>query len=489
MNNVRRIVKNTTALLLGRVFSMGLGIVYVAALARYIQAAGMGKIATATSLVSILVLLANFGLSQLIIRDIAGEKAKASLYVTNAILLRLLLSVVFVGVIVLVAQTTKFPADTITVIYIYSCAYIFDELADVAFSIFNAFERMEYQALIQTGRDIVNVAFSLGAIYWHASLITIVLVSLFADLFKLTASMVVLRWKFIRPKLQIDVGLCRQLLIGALPFAALVIVQLVNRQIDTVLLSFNRQEAEVGWFSAANTLVSYLLILPGMFLQAVFPVFARFHTTSREQLQRTYQACFKFLLLLGFPCCIGTIVTADHVIALIYGPGFENAALSLRILALLLLWVFGYANGGLLNATGGQVFLAVLTTLSTALNVVVALALIPQFGSTGASIAAIAGGVVFFYPLTVACHRRVGLRLPFGLALKTFMASLGMGAAVLLALRAEINVLAAIFAVAPVVYAALLLGLRAVEREDLLALARALKSRREVVLREGTANS
>ena len=202
MRTAQRVAKNTTILLLGRVLSIGIGIVYVAVLARYIHAAGMGKIATATSLVSILILLANFGLGQVVVRDVARDKTKAAVYVPNVLALRVLLSVVFWIVIVGITRITEYPSDTILIIYIYGVAYVFDVFTDVAFSVFNAFEEMEFQAGIQIGRDVINIGLSLGAIYLGASLTVIVLVSAAANLLKLVASLAVLRWRFVKPKLR-----------------------------------------------------------------------------------------------------------------------------------------------------------------------------------------------------------------------------------------------------------------------------------------------
>src|SRR3990172_784466 len=104
MNSTRRIAKNTFVLLLGRFSSQAFGIFYVAALARYIHASGMGQIATATSLVAIIMLITDFGLGQVIIRDVARDRAKASFYVSNALILKVLLSI-FCWIIIFIVTT------------------------------------------------------------------------------------------------------------------------------------------------------------------------------------------------------------------------------------------------------------------------------------------------------------------------------------------------------------------------------------------------
>ncbi len=477
MHTARSVVKNTSLLLIGRVISMGLGFVYYASLARYIHDTGLGKIGIATSLGSLLSLLANFGLSQVIIRDVATDKDKARVYVWNSLFLRGAFSIVFLFILTIVTKTTNYPPDTVLIIYIYAIAYIFDAFTDVITSIFNAFEKMEHISAIQVGRDIINVVLSLGAIYLHASLIVIVLVSAFANLFKLAISWFVLRWKFAKPSFHLDLQLCRRLLIIALPFAAVAILTPISGQINTVILSLYRSEAEVGWLAAGSMPIGYLILLPGMFLQAIFPVFARFYGSSKTSLQMAYRYSFRYLLLLGVPLCIGTLATADQVISLVFGPGFEKAALSLKISSVPLFWMFGYANGALLNATGGQKIFAVVSGIVALINLFLALWLIPSYGYIGASVAPVASALLFFFPITVICHRRVEIGLPFTLIAKTIFSALCLGGVTLLALTSGVNLFIAVFLIAPTVYGLCLLALRAVGQEDLKMIAALIKGK------------
>ena len=478
MQTARRVIRNTSVLLFGRVLAVGMGVIYVAALARYVGARGMGQIGTAISVVSILILIANFGLAQLIVRDVAADRSRAAIYVPNAALLRAGLCAAFAIALVAFTSSVHYAYDTQLIIYIYAVAYIFDDFTEIAFSIFNAYESMTYPTAIQTIRDLVNIGLSLTAIYLNAGLIVIVLITAAANLLKLIAAFVIMRVRLVKPVLQIDLALCRRMLLAALPFAAIAVVSLLERQVDTFLLSLYRSEQEVGWFSSANTLVGYLLIIPSVFLQAIFPVFSRFHFAARDRLQQAYRTSFRYMVLLGFPLCIGAIATADQVIKLVYGSGFENAALSLRILALLLLWMFGYANGALLNATGGQNFLAGMLGLGVAINTAVALVLIPRLGFIGASIAASSSGLLLAYPITRECHRRLDLRVPYAMAAKTLLAALCMGIVANLLVRAGVNLLIVVCLVGPAVYLAGLAGLRVITAEDLTLLRRLFRERR-----------
>jgi hypothetical protein len=96
--------------------------------------------------------------------------------------------------------------------------------------------------------------------------------------------------------------------------------------------------------------------------------------------------------------------------------------------------------------------------------------LIPRHGYIGASIAAVAPGILFFFPLTLICHRRVGVGLPYALAAKTLISALCVGAATIFALKVRINLFIALFLIAPIVYALCLLALRAISRADMALL-------------------
>ena len=461
------ILKNTGVLLLGRVLSIALGVVYVAALSRYIHASGMGVIATATALVSMSALLLNFGLNDVTVRDVAVDKSRAGTYLPNLFLLRGGLFILFAVLVFAAARLAAYPPETLTVIFIYCLAYLFDEFTNVCIAIFNAHEQMEYAAVLQTGRDLLNMGLSLAAIALKANLFVIVGVSALASLVKLFAGLAIVKWKFVLPKPHIDLALCRHLLKVTLPFAALLAISVLVQHMDTFILSLYRPANEVGWYGSAALLINYLLLMPSILLQAVFPVFAKFNAASRDELKRVYSLSFKYLMILGFALSFGTFITADKVINLLYGPGFEQAASALRILSVLLFWIFGYANGSFLNATGGQTTTTKFAVLGLTLTVGLSLFITPRLGLVGAALARITPGALFFVPMTWICHKRLDLPLPYGLALKSLVAALAMTGVSVLALQNQVSLFLVILLIAPLAYAVSLLVLGVIGRSDM----------------------
>lgn len=467
MKTGRTILKNTTVSLLGRSFTILLGVLYITALSRHVGASGVGIIVTATALVPMASLLLNFGLNEVTVRDVAVNKNLAGPYLPNLFFIRGLLFIFFVGLIFAIVRVVGYPPETTVIIFIYCISYTLDELSAICFAIFNAHEKMEFSAALQTGRDLLNMGLSLVAITFKADLYLIVGVSVLASLIKFLVSLWIVKIKFTWPKFRIDLNLSLNIIKATMPFAALLMISVFLQHVDTFILSLFRPVNEVGWYGSANMLISYLLLVPNVFLQAVFPVFARFNAAAPDELRNAYSLSFKYLLVLGVAMCAGIWITADKVIELIFGPGFEGASLALRILSCLLLWMFGYANGSFLNATGGQFIATKYAGAGMVLAVGLSLLLTPRLGLVGSALARIFPGALFFLPLTLISHQRLGLTIPYRMVFKTVCAAIVMAVSAYIGIENDLPLLSVILLVAPIVYGTSLLILGVIDHSDI----------------------
>lgn len=476
MSTVRTVAKNTTALFIAEVISRGATIIYFAILARYIQADGVGKISAAQALVSALIVLVSFGFDQLIIRDVAGVKAKATAYVSNVAFIRLLLSVVFGVSLCLIVQVFNYSYELEVIIYIYAIAAMLKAFTDIGLSIFQAFERMEYNFLLRIFRDGVNISLSLLAIYLHYSLVVIVGISAFASLLELLLGFMLLRKRFVIPRLEVDLGLCKRLLLASLPFALVAVYPLARSQLNTLILSVAGSLKDVGWFATANTLIMMLMLIPTIFMQAMFPVFSQLSGHSRMSLQIAYQKSFTYLLLLGLAISVGTFLIADKIILLVLGHGFEMAVPAFRILAWLPLVGFvGHCNGNFLCAVGKEKLFMLTEGFFAVVYAILGFVLTIKFSYIGACFAMLAPTVVGFGFYSILCHRLLNLPLPWKTGLTAALAALLMAVCVYYSLQRGVNLLAILFVIGPAVYGGVLYLLGVFSAEDIMLFKRALR--------------
>jgi O-antigen/teichoic acid export membrane protein len=468
--NKYKVAKNASVLAVTQIISRVATIFYVAALARYVGTEGIGQISTASALNALLLLVVAPGLSILFVRDVAADVKKASSYVTSMVFLRLLLLTPFVLLTFLFAHSGNYPDETIQIIHLYTLVFIFDTLVEILISVFRSYERMEFEAGTQIARDVINIGLSLLAIYLRWPLIAIVFMSVFAQFCKLVLTFALVSRKFVRPSFSVDFSLSKTLLLASLPFGVLLVIHTFQAELGTFVLSLYYDANTVGLFAAANTLIVMLLFVPNAFAAAIFPNFARLHVTSRIDLTRYYQLCYKYLLVLGFPLGLGTMLVGDRVITLIYGEEFAPSASVIRIMAVFLFTIVGYANGTLLHTTGEQKFYAWTQALAALMNAGLCFALVPPLGPNGAALAFMVSGLFTFFVHSTFCHRKLDLDMPWVTVGSVFLATLVMGLAVTLGINAGINWLLVVLVVAPTVYVVMLFGLRIVKRDELRTL-------------------
>ncbi len=476
MSTAGRVIKNTAILTFGQIVTLVLGMVFTALLSRHIGPEGYGKYAFAHSTIAMMMVFVSFGFSTLPIRNVAQKREEASKYFSNIVFMKALLSFVVFSLFLIAVLAGNYSRDMISLMLLVGASAILEALTQVSVSIFYAFEKMKYDVLTQVVRAVAALGLGAGAIFLGCNLIQIVAVLIFASVLRATLTLIMLWGKIVKFKLEVDLGFCKKIVIASIPFSLLIVVSAIFSNVSVVMLGSMVGDGAAGWYASAIRVIEMLLIVPGMFLTSIYPVFSRFYASSKESLALSYSKSFDWGLLLGLPMAAGIFLVADRVIALIFGPGFENAADALRLLSVVVLVGFcNNVNGAILNAMGREKFFAALSTATVAVVVVLNWLLIPRFSYVGPAITYDIATGLGFVIYSLLCHRWLNLALPWKTALKGIAATCGMAAFVHLALREGVNLLAVIAVIGPVIYGVFLYLLRGFSTEDVLLLKRALK--------------
>lgn len=481
MSTARTVAKNTMSLFLAEVISKAASIVYFAVLARYIQVEGVGQVSAGQAVVYSLIVLVSFGMDQLLVREMSADKSRVPSYVSTVVLLRLALVVVFTGALLFLVHRLGYTRELATITYLYAANAVLRVFSDIALDVFRAHEQMEYNLVVRVTRDIANVVLSLVAILMGAGIVVIVAVSVVASVLELVVAWALLRRRYGLPRLQWRPELSRRLMVAALPFLLVTgIYPAVQQQLNTIVLSATANSTDLGRFAAANTIVGLLLLVPSMFMQAMYPVFARFSaqvsTAPEERLRLAYRKSFGYLFLFGVVVSVGTYMTADRIIPMVLGDSFAKAAPAMHILA----WIpmvsyVGYCNGSFLTAVGKERLFMVTEGGFAVIYGLLALTLTPRYGYLGASWAMLGPTIVGFGFYTVWCHRLLGLALPWRMAAASLVSVAAMALVVRWALASGVHVLAVAILIAPPAYGLGLFVLRGITGEDVALLRHALK--------------
>ena len=167
----KKIISNSTILLFSLVTARLLRFVLVVFAARILGDANYGKFAFAIAFTSLFLILYDMGLHQLLVRELARKPEMVSQYISNTLAIKLVLTVVTTGLIVLIAQFIKKPDEVLFLIYIIAAFQILFSFIEYMKAIFQAFQKMTYDALSTILLAFLTAAFGVGSLVLYADFI------------------------------------------------------------------------------------------------------------------------------------------------------------------------------------------------------------------------------------------------------------------------------------------------------------------------------
>jgi len=440
------IIKNTSALfiahLIGRVISFGLLIL----LPQYFNEQELGAYIWVAAFTNMMVIFAELGMQTPLVREITIAPAKAQIYISNALAMRLILSVITLVMMVGIAYLFGLSQETVFMVYILGLAEIVYSIAQIFRSTFRAFEEMKFEALVVlTERILVILPFiiirKVGERFFYSNigefnLKTFCITILIARVVHLLLSFGIMEGKFARLSFKLSLGFFRMLLFQSLPFAMGNIFYLIYFRIDTVMLARLSPDGQlaVAWYGLAYGLVIALTIIPGAYMGAAFPVISRAlkkWDLEQSDFQNLYTRSFKLMFILALPISLSLSLLTENTVSLfwprkIYSTSTIDAALNI------LSWAGGliFLNTVLttvLRAADKRAVFTTLTGTGLVFNILLNLYLIPRYSHRGAAIAMVLTEIYLFIFGFTYISTKLSKLNQFSFVFQSALATLCMG--------------------------------------------------------------
>ncbi len=386
MDTVRRVAKNTGVIIVGKIINGSIGLVIVIFLARYLGPSNFGIYSFIFAYLGFFVIITDFGIGLILIREISRDRAKADRFIGNAIIIKIILSLFALGLACLIISFLHYPFNTKLLIYIASLGFLLS-FRSLYGLIFQVNLRMEYPLLVSVVMNLLRLVLFLYLIFLKAPLLWFIIVVIF-NIFPEFLLIRHLSRRFVRPKFEINLVIWKYLFKESWPLVLTAVFIMIYHRIDQLMLFQMKGDEAVGYYSAAVGLPEALAIFPSAFMTSVFPLMSRYFQTSRQSLVQAYTLSFKYMLMLIIPIAVGTTLLSSSLISLIYGESFLPSAPALSILIWSEVFVFyGLIHYEILISTNKQRVYFLFASIGAVVNVTLNLILIPRYGIVGASIA------------------------------------------------------------------------------------------------------
>jgi O-antigen/teichoic acid export membrane protein len=390
----RRVARNTAAQAVGKAAVLAIGAASIAVTTRYLGAAGYGSFALALALVQMLGVLADAGLSAVVVREISRQPSRTAALVGNALTVRLVLGLGVVALAALLALVLPYSPDVRRAVLIAGVPFLLGLASSSVAAVFQARLEMWRAAVADVAGRLAAFAALVAVVVADLGFLAVVASTAVGAAVALAVSVALVRGLApVGPRA--DRRVWRELVVAGVPIGVTLAVNEVYFRADTFILSLFRPFSEVGLYTFAYRVYELLALFPAIVMTSIFPLFSRFLGARRDAAQRVLDAAADLFVAVGVPIAAGGVVLAPEIARVVAGDDFVDAATPLRLLlcASLPAWISGLLGYALI-AAGRQRSVLMLSLAALVLNVALNLALVPSYGPDAAAAVAL-GSEVF----------------------------------------------------------------------------------------------
>lgn len=380
--------------------------------------------------------LSTWGLHELLVREVAPRREESGRYLANYLILRLTISsLLFAGLLLFLELNLPYSAEAKTVIRIMALGIFPEAVFSLCQALFMAHENLAVPTVGALINSVVTLGFGMWVLYqggeatavaWFmpVSGVAGILVFPFAllRLFRRVPQRAAARfdWRFSREQLRYTPG-----------FVLLGLFSTLSFQADTFIISFLLTEAALGYYGAAQTILSGFLMIPAAIRAGLYPLMARYRQQDLSRLAQLYRKATQYLLIIGLPVATGVTLLAQPTLRLLFGADFDPAVPVLQWLIWAIVFeVLTVPNARLMLVYNYQQQAGWFRGLGMVVSVGLNLLLIPRYGIVGAGVARLLATLAYFLMIYFYTQRRIMRLNLLALALRPLLATALMAAAV-----------------------------------------------------------
>jgi O-antigen/teichoic acid export membrane protein len=452
----RRTAYDIAAQIVAQLLNLVLGIVVTVLIVRTLGTVRYGQWATLLAITQLVGTIGSLGLEDVAVRFAAAEPEREDAWLGAALTLR--------------------AALTVPVVVLYVIAVLVISLLYVSalFTTMRIAFRLRVRNDISMAFVLVNsalwagavIAISAGSGSMIAFALAFVVISLAMQglLALIAVRAVPVRWRgsrvlwsrLARVGLVVGIG-------GTLTFA--------YGRIDQLLVfELAPHASEAGLYASVYKILETAGFVPIAAMTTLFPIMSAIYPSDMRRLHNLTQLSIDSLTIASVGGLAFTIVASEQIVHLLYGSSFQSAASALPVLMAAFVPIcIGYVGGHLVLATGLQRRYLRYATLGLIVNVALNLALIPVYGFQAAAWVTLVTELVVVSLTQVMVLGKIGMRLSWRKIARTSLAAT-ISALVVWGLQEEGARIGVLLVAMAVLYAGLLIALRALDMGELRTL-------------------
>lgn len=438
-SKTKLVALNTIAQIAGKVITTALSLYIIALLTRYLGVAGYGAYTTIFTYVGFWAVIADFGYYWVVVRELSKPNADQEHIFNNVITVKIIFAIVVFALSALVGLFIPQYSQMIKMgIAIIAISWFWMSLNSTYVSFFQY--RLEmYKAAIT---EVVGRATIALGMYFlvknEVDFYQVMWLYVLGNAVNFFLSYV-LAAKYIKYRPRFDFKLWKMILRDSFPLALITFVSLINFKFDTIILSIQKSQTDVGIYGVPYKILEIIILIPSIFTGNVFPILTKYFNQKDNRFESAIKKSIDFLFFIGVPVVLILSILSTPIIHFIAGDEyitastvsiFGKAIAAPQILSILSLSIGTTFLVGILpslltviNKQKLQVLPAVVVTL---LNITANWFLIPRYSYLSASLVTLGSELLMFTWLYLIARKFVKIQFDISYIFRTLVAGLLM---------------------------------------------------------------
>jgi len=341
MTQERKITRNILIQILGKVLSTLIGLLVVGLITRYLGAkGGFGRYTTVMAYLQFAGILADWGLSLVIVQMIAERPEDEEKIVNNIFSFRIISALCLFMIAVSLAWLLPYDALIRIGIAITAVGFLAISLNQLLIGVFQSKLAMGKVAVAEIMGRLILLLMTALVVWCDLGLSAILLATTIGALTNFFTNYYFTR-KWLQIQFVFDPAFWCIIWHKTWPIALSIIFNLIYFKADTLILSLSQDLTDTGLYGAAYKVLEVLITLPYLFLGLLLPFMTTYWVKKQTaQFHAIAQNAFDAMSLMALPMVFGAILLGRQIMTLVAGQDFIIAGDILKILVVATAFIF-----------------------------------------------------------------------------------------------------------------------------------------------------
>lgn len=462
-NLAQKVIWATAVQIAAKVVGLLSTLVVVKLTTNYLGVDGFGELSIVIVGSTLVLVIADLGLGLYLARELAKSPERADELGGTVLFVRIVTAVALMAISGLIVPFLPYSPEVRLGLLIGIGGVLIGAVSLLPIAFFQVHLRLEFAALSELMTRVASLLFVGLVIIFDLGFLALVGALVAAWVVNLGLTFALSR-RYWRINLRFDLAGGRRVFMASLPIGIVTVLGLINFRVDAVMISLMKPAEDVGIYAIAFSFLEQSLLVPVLFMAAVFPIITRYVEAEDPFVYTIINLSFRFLLLASVPIALLAFVLAEPLVLLVSSDEFIDATRPLQILAFAIIPAYA-------NATYSQLMISidrlrpviVVQVIALAVNVGLNIFFIEKYTYIGAAATTVFSQTLGFVMVFLVAHRAYSVKLDLGSMGRVGAAALASGG-VVWALAGQSAWLTAI--VATVVFVAVAVLVRAITPSD-----------------------